>query len=224
VSRPLAWAALIGSICLTALLFGAGHGARGDPATVRAERPVDETPGPDALTLEPWMFTAEPALSEGGAELGTLAEEVPHDGRASVGVRAASSSESADPRERYIDYLERSVHRLATRAERNERRLKRARFVFRRSLGTSPLGNHWLEDAFQCIHRYEAGWGAATGNGYYGGLQFDMNFQRAYGPEFLRAIGTANHWPRSVQITVAIRGYLARGFQPWPNTRRACGL
>jgi len=168
---------LIAVLRLAAEAFGAGHGARGDPATGLNVAVPGETPGPELA-------------------------------------RARA----------YNRKLERILYRQVTRAERNERRLRRARFVFRRSLGTSPLGNHWLEDAFQCIHRYEAGWGAQTGNGYYGGLQMDRSFMRAYGPEFLRAIGTANHWPRSVQITVAIRGYLERGFQPWPNTRRACGL
>jgi hypothetical protein len=47
---------------------------------------------------------------------------------------------------------------------------------------------------------------------------------RAYGKEFLSHFGPASNWPRSVQITVAIRGWLSRGFGPWPNTRRMCGL
>jgi hypothetical protein len=37
-----------------------------------------------------------------------------------------------------------------------------------------------------CIHRYEGSWGAATGNGYYGGLQMDLSFQRSYAPKVLR--------------------------------------
>jgi hypothetical protein len=37
--------------------------------------------------------------------------------------------------------------------------------------------------------------------------------------------GTADHWPPAVQIAVAIRAYASgRGFYPWPNTARACGL
>ena len=82
-----------------------------------------------------------------------------------------------------------------------------------------------LYRAFACIHRYEGAWNAATGNGYYGGLQMDYDFMRAYGREYLSAFGTADRWPPSLQIAVAIRAYLSgRGFRPWPNTARRCGL
>jgi hypothetical protein len=82
-----------------------------------------------------------------------------------------------------------------------------------------------LIQAFTCIHRSEASWDANTGNGYYGGLQMDMSFQRTYGREFLQAFGTADRWPPAVQLTVAIRAYLSgRGYEPWPNTARLCGL
>jgi hypothetical protein len=83
----------------------------------------------------------------------------------------------------------------------------------------------WLEADFQCIHRYEGGWSANTGNGYYGGLQMDLAFQRLYGPEFLSRYGTADGWPVWAQLEVAGRAYgSGRGFAPWPNTARACGL
>ena len=128
-----------------------------------------------------------------------------------------------DRARRYADRLEHVVYRQATRAERNERRLAHARVVFRRSLGTSPLGNHWLEDAFTCIHLHEGRW-SDSGDPYWGGLQMDRSFMRAYGSEYLHAFGPASHWPRSVQVAVAIKAYLSRGFGPWPNTRRECGL
>jgi Transglycosylase-like domain len=129
-----------------------------------------------------------------------------------------------DRAKRYADRLEKIVHREVSRAELLERAVRRTRHAARRALGTSPLGDHYLEDAFQCIHHFEGSWRAATGNGYYGGLQMDLDFQRAYGPEFLRHFGPANRWPRSVQLAVAIRGWLHRGFSPWPTTRRFCGL
>lgn len=81
-----------------------------------------------------------------------------------------------------------------------------------------------LVKGFLCIHRHEGAWDD-PGAPYYGGLQFDMEFQRAYGREFLRAFGTADHWPPMIQVTVAIRAYLSgRGWWPWPNTARMCGL
>jgi hypothetical protein len=85
------------------------------------------------------------------------------------------------------------------------------------------------ERDWRCIHRYEAlhagGWETRTGNGYYGGLQMSMTFQRALAPELLRAKGTADRWTPIEQMWVAERairqGY---GFTPWPNTARRCGL
>jgi Transglycosylase-like domain len=129
-----------------------------------------------------------------------------------------------DKARRYARRLEKVVHRQATRAERNERTIKRQRHATRRALRQSPHGGHWLERAFLCIHQHEGSWGAATGNGYYGGLQFDLSFQRAYGDWALATWGTANRWPLSVQLATAMRAWISRGFQPWPNTRRMCGL
>jgi hypothetical protein len=81
-----------------------------------------------------------------------------------------------------------------------------------------------LWNAFLCIHKYEGAWTSATGNGYYGGLQMDSQFERAYGSEFVRMWGHAHRWPPAVQMTVAMRAYATRGFHPWPATARMCGL
>ena len=79
--------------------------------------------------------------------------------------------------------------------------------------------------AWLCIHRHEGPWNANTGNGYYGGLQMDVAFQRAYGPDLLRRKGLAHRWTALEQIWVAERAYRSgRGFSPWPNTARYCGL
>jgi hypothetical protein len=87
---------------------------------------------------------------------------------------------------------------------------------------TAPL---WLERAFLCIHRYEGAWDADTGNGYYGGLQMDYGFMDRYGADYLRRWGTADNWPAWAQVAAAVRAYRSgRGFGPWPNTARACGL
>jgi len=82
-----------------------------------------------------------------------------------------------------------------------------------------PHKRDWL-----CIHRYEGAWTSATGNGYYGGLQMDISFMRHYGAQLLRTKGTANHWTPLEQMWVAERAYKTRGFYPWPNTARYCGL
>jgi hypothetical protein len=83
--------------------------------------------------------------------------------------------------------------------------------------------------AWRCIHRYERhpaqGWATRTGNGYYGGLQMDLGFQRRYGHFLLRRKGTADRWSALEQMWVAERAHRAgRGFYPWPNSARACGL
>ena len=88
-----------------------------------------------------------------------------------------------------------------------------------------PALNKKLVDAFSCIHHYEGAWNANTGNGYYGGLQMDREFQSLYGSDFISQWGTADNWPVWAQLKAAIRAYNSgRGFYPWPNTARVCGL
>jgi Transglycosylase-like domain len=111
---------------------------------------------------------------------------------------------------RYLDWLEELWQRRAERARRKAAR---------------PPHLH----AWRCIHRYEShpaqGWATRTGNAYYGGLQMDLGFQRRYGAHLLRRKGTADRWTALEQMWVAERAYRAgRGFYPWPNSARACGL
>ncbi len=88
-----------------------------------------------------------------------------------------------------------------------------------------PAVPAFLESAFLCIHHYEGAWNSNTGNGYYGGLQMDLTFQGLYGADFLARWGTADTWPVWAQLQAAVRAYQSgRGFYPWPNTARACGL
>ena len=78
--------------------------------------------------------------------------------------------------------------------------------------------------AWQCIHRFEGSW-TDPASPYYGGLQMDLGFQRRYGAYLLRRKGTADHWTPLEQMWVAERALRAgRGFYPWPNTARTCGL
>ena len=78
--------------------------------------------------------------------------------------------------------------------------------------------------AWLCIHRHEGAWNDPNPP-YYGGLQMDWSFMRAYGGHLLRKKGTADNWTPLEQMWVAERAYRAgRGFYPWPNTARYCGL
>jgi hypothetical protein len=74
-----------------------------------------------------------------------------------------------------------------------------------------------------CIHHYEGSW-ADPGSPYWGGLQMDLSFQESYGGWLLRHKGTADHWSPLEQIWAGVRASRTRGFSPWPNTARYCGL
>ena len=76
---------------------------------------------------------------------------------------------------------------------------------------------------FLCIHRYEGSW-TDTNAPYYGGLQMDVSFQHSYGGWLYTRKGTADHWSPLEQIWVAEKALKSRGFWPWPNTARYCGL
>lgn len=75
----------------------------------------------------------------------------------------------------------------------------------------------------ECIHRYEGSW-TDPGAPFWGGLQMDMSFQASYGGYLLRTKGTADRWTPLEQMWVAEKAIASRGFSPWPNTARVCGL
>jgi hypothetical protein len=65
-------------------------------------------------------------------------------------------------------------------------------------------------------------WAINTGNGYYGGLQFDVSTWNGYGGAAFAA--RPDLATREQQITVAEALYAKRGFQPWPACRIKLGL
>ena len=82
----------------------------------------------------------------------------------------------------------------------------------------SALPARWL-----CIHRYEGSW-ADSGSPYWGGLQMDLSFQQP-----VRRLAPPPQGHRgSLEPARADLGRGARrrvrGFSPWPNTARDCGL
>jgi len=120
-------------------------------------------------------------------------------------------------------YSERTVTSSAYRLWLRELWQKRANRAARRA-STPPHRAAWL-----CIHRYERdpaqGWTTRTGNGFYGGLQMGLSFQRSYGGDLLQTKGTADRWSPLEQMWVAERAHRSGlGFWPWPNTARYCGL
>ena len=82
-----------------------------------------------------------------------------------------------------------------------------------------PHKRGWL-----CIHRFEGSWGD-SGDPYWGGLQMDRGFMSTYAPRSLLRKGLANRWTPLEQMWVAERAHRSgRGYGPWPNTARYCGL
>jgi hypothetical protein len=77
--------------------------------------------------------------------------------------------------------------------------------------------------ALLCIHHYEGSW-TDTGAPFWGGLQMNYGFQATYGRWLLRHKGTADHWSPLEQMWVAEKAVVSRGFWPWPNTGRMCGV
>lgn len=90
---------------------------------------------------------------------------------------------------------------------------------------------------WECIHSGIKANGQRVGNGeaswtdagdpYWGGLQMDRTFMLEYGRDMIRKHhgGLANTWTPREQIIVAQRAFAqGRGYNPWPNTGRACGL
>jgi len=138
------------------------------------------------------------------------------------------------------------IHRYRTRTWRWERLMGMRRTPASRLVETDPspkfklwVRNLWKRRAVRakrkatrpphrsgwlCIHRFEGAWTDPDAP-YYGGLQMDVGFQRTYGRELLQRKGTANHWTPLEQMWVAERAHRSgRGYYPWPNTARYCGL
>ena len=119
-------------------------------------------------------------------------------------------------------YLDRRSRSLTYRQWVLELWKGRARVAKRRALDPPHLRT-WL-----CVFRHERhplqGWRTQTGNGYYGGLQMDIAFQRNYGRWLLRRKGRAHRWTPIEQIWVAERGRRVQGWYAWPVSARRCGL
>ena len=124
-----------------------------------------------------------------------------------MGARRTPASRAAetDPSHTFKLWVRDVWKRRAIRAERQASR--------------PPHRAGWL-----CIHHFEGAWNDPNAP-YFGGLQMDLSFQRRYGRELLRRQGTANHWTPLEQMWVAERAHRSgRGYDPWPNPARSCGL
>jgi LysM repeat protein len=77
------------------------------------------------------------------------------------------------------------------------------------------------ESAWDKLAQCESGgnWKINTGNGYYGGIQFNASTWRAYGGS-----GMPHQASKAQQIAVAERTLAAQGWNAWPSCSRKMGL
>ena len=77
------------------------------------------------------------------------------------------------------------------------------------------------ESAWDRLAQCESGgnWNTNTGNGYYGGIQFNPSTWRAYGGS-----GMPHQASKAQQIAVAERTLAAQGWNAWPSCSRKMGL
>jgi len=77
------------------------------------------------------------------------------------------------------------------------------------------------DSAWDKLAQCESGgnWGANTGNGYYGGIQFDASTWHSHGGS-----GMPHQASRAEQIAVAERTLAEQGWNAWPACSRKMGL
>lgn len=73
-----------------------------------------------------------------------------------------------------------------------------------------------------CVHSKEGSWTSNTGNGYYGGFQYDPGtWSAAHGTQYAPRADLASPLQ---QIIVTMHKVKDQGWGAWPNTARECGL
>lgn len=85
----------------------------------------------------------------------------------------------------------------------------------------TPWESSWYSGAL-CVHHFEGAWTAATGNGYFGGMQFSESSWLSNGGSVYAS--RADLATPHDQLLVAYHYWKAAGWNPWPNTARLCGL
>ena len=194
---------------------------------------------PEALLSQEQRLTRIAAFLAHRREMGLAVDERPAVPKRAV--RAVGSTPLARAYQAVANQARRlgldrpAAPRLASTPEGRAAQLRRwrgvARWLAKRSEvikpDERPLSQripHYAE--WMCIAGHESSrtWDISTGNGYYGGLQMDRGFQQAYAPGLYRTKGTADNWTAEEQMRAAERALATRGFTPWPNTARMCGL
>jgi hypothetical protein len=121
---------------------------------------------------------------------------------------------------------EKLIESLVTTRKPKSRRLLQAAVATAVALG-APVALAGTADAatptakWDRIAQCESGgkWNTATGNGYYGGLQFSPSTWRAHGGH-----GSAHKASKAEQIKVAERVLKTQGWKAWPVCSKKAGL
>ncbi|HET9255394.1 MAG TPA: transglycosylase family protein [Pseudonocardiaceae bacterium] len=89
---------------------------------------------------------------------------------------------------------------------------------------TSAQAGPARQDPWDRVAQCESGgnWGANTGNGYYGGLQFSRGTWRSFGGGAYAS--TANRATRSQQIAIAEKVLRVQGWRAWPTCSIRAGM
>ncbi|MFJ3957590.1 transglycosylase family protein [Arthrobacter sp. NPDC090010] len=85
----------------------------------------------------------------------------------------------------------------------------------------APAANAADNSTWDSLAQCESGgnWGINTGNGYYGGLQFDQSTWQAYG-----GTGSASQASKAQQIAIAEKVQANQGWGAWPSCSAQLGL
>ncbi|MBA0127706.1 LysM peptidoglycan-binding domain-containing protein [Haloechinothrix sp. YIM 98757] len=114
----------------------------------------------------------------------------------------------------------RAKHRKTSTATRNIARAAIASLAFGAPLAVAATPAQAESVNWDAIAECESGgdWSINTGNGYYGGLQFNLNTWRAYG-----GTGMPHEQSRAEQIRVAENVLEGQGIGAWPVCGKQAG-
>ncbi|RRO20578.1 LysM peptidoglycan-binding domain-containing protein [Saccharopolyspora rhizosphaerae] len=115
-------------------------------------------------------------------------------------------------------------HRKVSNTRRNFTRAALAGAVVAAPFAMTAPANAASESTWDAVAQCESGgnWSTSTGNGYYGGLQFNQSTWSAYGgTEYGSNAAQAS---KSQQIAVAERVLQAQGPNAWPSCSKKAGL
>jgi LysM repeat protein len=117
----------------------------------------------------------------------------------------------------------RGRHRKPTNTGKIIARTAVAGAVVGAPLALAPSASAATDSTWDKVAQCESGgnWAIATGNGYYGGLQFSASTWKAFGGGEYAT--TANRASRAQQIAVAEKVLAAQGWNAWPVCSKKAG-